>query len=254
MRFGIPLVLTALFGLAASPADAGTITAYSNISTFSGFALSNGSATSQSGNTITALIADDITPVSGLGGLGVVEFTFSVVNLNAVAVTARPGVRFYQSDGAGGGPGTLIRALTLGNVSFARATPVTVTATASPDTPLFTLPGGTFWAGLVFDDADGTTGATAAQLSSLGQGIYSPPTVGSSLDRIFRTSSAGSFDSSNPTGSLLTFGGAPVANFGWQFKVFQADPTAAPEPSTLASVAIAGLASAGNALRKRRAK
>jgi len=76
---------------------------YNNLTTFSGFAYANGGATNQAGNTITTMVADDITPGAGLVGSTINSFTFTVANLNAVAVSARARVRFYAGDGAGGG-------------------------------------------------------------------------------------------------------------------------------------------------------
>jgi len=43
--------------------------------------------------------------------------------------------------------------------------------------------------------------------------IYGPPAVGSSADRAFQTTSAGSFAASNPAGSIFSFGGSPAADF-----------------------------------------
>jgi hypothetical protein len=36
------------------------------------------------------------------------------------------------------------------------------------------LPSGTFWAGITFDDNNGTTGATLVQLDNLGKGVFRP--------------------------------------------------------------------------------
>jgi hypothetical protein len=189
---------------------------YSNITNFTGFATTNNGAAASSA--ITRLLADDI----NLTGSGAVTgFTFSTVNFNAVAVTARALVRFYDNNGTGGGPGTF-----LGGLNF---NPLTLNAssvqlwTYNPGTPIFTTDG-SFWAGISFDNTGAT--ATAAQLDNIGQGIFNPPTVGGSADVFFRSTATGSFAANNPTGSLLFFGGNPVANFGWQF-------TAVPEPGTV---------------------
>src|SRR5947209_1973384 len=73
---------------------------YSDVTNFLGFGLRNGGAANVGGDNITTMIADDINPGPGLGGGTVDAFTFSVANLNAATVSARPRVRFYGSDGA----------------------------------------------------------------------------------------------------------------------------------------------------------
>jgi hypothetical protein len=81
----------------------------------------------------------------------------------------------------------------------------------------------------VFDDVNGTTGATLAQLNNLGQGVFNPPTVGISDDVFFRSTAAG-VPGDFPGGNQQNFGGPPnpVANLGWQIQV-----AAVPEPGTL---------------------
>jgi len=135
---------------------------------------------------------------------------YTVANFNSSSVSARPLLRFYQSDGSGGTPGTLILALTVNPMTFAPNSVAVFTANLLPGQ--LVVPTSFFWAGITFDDNFGTTGATLAQLNNLGQGIYNPPTVGSSDDQFFATSSAGSFASNNPPGGMFNFGGNPLAN------------------------------------------
>ncbi len=239
---GLILGLLVLGGPLPS-AQAGQVTAYSNVTNFSGFGYNGGGTTTMLGDTITTMVADDITPAAGLAGLNVVSFTFSVANFDSSTVTARPLVSFYEADSAGN-PTTLITALAFNPISIASGSGGLFTATTA--TSFFVLPSGTFYAGLSFDDDFGTTGATAAQLNNMGQLIFNPPTVGSSDDVFFQATSAGSFLQNNPAGSFFFFGGNPVANFGWSFTV-----NAIPEPSSLVLSAIAGLALSGVALRRR---
>jgi hypothetical protein len=195
-------------------------TVYSNITNFLGQGYANGGAALQSGNTITRLSADDLTPLSGYGGLNVSLLTFSVANFNAAAVSARARIRFYLADGASGGPGTVLAGFSFNPISF----PVGVSLWSFNPAGAMTLPLAPFWAGVTFDNNAGGTGATAAQLNGLGQGMFDPPTVGTSADQFFVTSAAGSFLASNPAGTLGNFGGAPPANFGWAFDVEQPVP------------------------------
>jgi hypothetical protein len=217
---------------------------YSNIDTYTGSVFSNGGAATVSGNGITRLVADDITfALPYLAGQSFTQFTFSVANLNLVAVSARPRVRFWLADGAGGGPGTYYSGIgyTFNAISFGANSVGLFSATLSPG---FLQPaaGQTLWAGITFDNNNGATGATIAQLNNLGQGIFNPPAVGSSADRFFQTTAAGSFfNTNNPAGTLTNFGGNPVGNFGWEFVV--------PAPGSVALLGLGGLV----ASRRRRA-
>jgi hypothetical protein len=219
---------------------------YSDTTTFTGSGFADGGATVIAGNDITKMIADDITVAPGFAGATVSSFTFSVANFNTSAVTAKPLVRFYSNDGTSGGPGTLLGAIGFTPISFSAGTVGLFTFTGSN---LFTVPtSGTFWAGITFDDNTGTTGATAAQLNNLGQGLFNPPTVGSSQDSFFVTTSAGDFSASNPAGVFDFFGGNPVANFGWSFS----GAAATPEPGTGMLSFLAAIPLAAGFIRQRR--
>jgi len=200
---------------------AGTAIDYSNVTTFSGFTVANGGAAVQGANTITRLTADDLTPTGTNAGQDVLEFRFSVVNLNTTPTTFRPRVRFWFADGAGGLPGTYYNLPAAVGFSFNPLTQAANSATvyfATLAPNQMKMPGGTFWAGTTFDNNNGTTGATAAALNNLGQGIFDPPTIGASQDEYFITTAAGSFfNIASPAGATADFMGNPVANFGWEF-------------------------------------
>jgi hypothetical protein len=213
--------------VAAAASASGQVIVYSNTATQGAQAFQNGGAVNQSGNTITRYVADDITPIAGAAGQSVTQFTLSVANLNTTPVTARPRIRFFLPDGPGQAPGTGLATLNFAPATFAGSSiSLIVSGTLSPGQ--FVIPSSPFfWAGVVFDDNGGTTGATQAQLNLLGQGAFNPPTVGSSVDIFFLSTAAG-VPGDNPGGNLQNFGGNPVANFGWQFQV-----AAVPEPGTL---------------------
>jgi hypothetical protein len=241
-------VLLNKYGVAAALALAAMARAdvlYSDVTTFAGFGFANGGAAVVAGNDTTTMVADDITVAAGAAGATVTGFTFSVANFNGAAVPAQPIVEFFDNDGSGGGPGTLLAAFAFNPISFAAGSVQLFTFTSAN---LFVVPGnGTFFAGLYFDDNGGTTGASAAQLNQLGQGIYAPPTVGSSADSFFQTTGPGAVGS-NPAGSFFFFGGNPTADFGWSFS----GDLATPEPGTGLLLLIGGVPLAWRLRGKRR--
>ncbi len=212
---------------------------YDNVSTFTGSAYSNGGATAAA--PITTLVADDIS-LLGSQPVSVSSFFFSVANLNPTAVSARPRIRMYLGDAAGSLPGTLVYAASFNPISFTAFSANFYGATSS-----FVVPANTIlWAGITFDNVGGT--ATVAQLNNLGQGLYNPPTVGSSQDVFFQTTTAGSFNQNTPPGSLFNLGANPVANFGWRF----VGSAVTPEPGAVAMLMGFGVSGAA-LLRRRRA-
>ncbi len=235
--------MTAAVAVAAATSASAQFIGYDNTTT-SLASTSNGGSALQGTNTITRLIADRITMVSG--GLTVNSLSFSVTNLNATAVTVQPRVRLFADDNTvtPGTPGTIIAGFSFGGIAFAGNTRTLLTANVAP----VAIGGnsGTFWAGITYDNVNNTTGATLAQLDNFGMAVFDPPTVGSSTNNFFRTTAAGSFLANNPVGGLLQFtGGTPVANLGWRFGV-----TAIPEPGSVALMGLAGLAAAWR-LRRR---
>jgi uncharacterized repeat protein (TIGR01451 family) len=240
MRTLAPAFVVCLFasGAFAQSSDA----VYSNLGTFRNQSYAAGGATQQFLNTITRMAADDLnligTPPYAING-----FRFTVTNLNSVNVSASPLIRFYMADGPGGGPGTLIKAITYNPITFTAGVVGTIKTSTK-----FVLPSAHIWAGIAFDNNGGATGATGAQLDNLAQGIFSPATRGTSADQYFVTNVAGSFASDNPAGTIVNFGGAPPADFGWEILTAQnvdlsitksATPTASPGGNVVYTIAAA---------------
>jgi PEP-CTERM motif len=229
--------MAAAFALASASAQ--ELFIYNNTLSNTGSFFPNGGAALVGANTITRLVADDLTPIGGYAGMPIDNLYFSVVNANAGAVSARPRLRMWDNTGAGGGPGAFIAGFTFNAISF----------TGNSASSFFfhptgvNVPSGTFWIGLTFDNNSGATGATDVQLNNLGMALFNPPTVGTSADTLFETTAAGDFLVNNPAGSQFNFGGNPAANAFFGVTVL------VPEPS---SMALAGLGAAGLVMFRRR--
>jgi hypothetical protein len=163
------------------------------------------------------MVADDITALAGHGGQSVYKIYYSVVNNSGATVSARVNLGFWNADGPSGDPGTFITGFNLGPFSFPQGSSF---KSFSPSNGM-TVPSGTFWFGISFDNNTNTTGATLAQLNTFGMLLYGPPNIGSSVNKAFQTSTAGSFFSSNPAGSDFVFGGPspPLADFYFAISV-----------------------------------
>jgi len=228
----------------ANPAATPAVTPgafYSNITTFTGFGINTGGAPA-SGAKFTRMLMDDINTVNpGITQLG--KFVWSGANLNSVAVSAAPCIRFFAADGPGGTPGTLLGGINFNAISFP-ASQISGLQFDATSQNIF-LPQN-FWAGEFFSMASTVTQARA---NNMGQGTFDPPDVGTSADRMFTTTATatatGSFVTALPPGSdqVSPFSGAPVANMEWEF-----NPV--PEPTTLG---VAGIAMLGLFSRRRRA-
>ncbi len=232
-QYSFLAVLVGLLALVANQIDAQNISVYDNSATYR-MSFSNGGAADNNagpGVAITQLVADDITFSSSAVGQSISDFGVSIANTDpTVSFSARIRVRFWVNDGPNGGPGTFIAGVSFDPITFTPGSHDFVFGTLAPG--VFVLPAsGTFWAGVTFDNATQNIASTAttAQLNELGEGIYDPPTIGSSADKAFKSTSSGSFFGvNNPPGTIFQspFGGNPPANIGWQFKVYPV-----PEPS-----------------------
>jgi hypothetical protein len=233
-------LLSGLLTVGLFSASAQELFIYSDLANNSGQYYANGGASVVSGNTITRLVADDLTPSSGYAGMAISNIYFSVVNANAAAVSARPRLRIWNADGAGGLPGSFVAGFTFNAISFGASTSYSFFFHPTG----VNVPSGTFWMGLTFDNNSGATGATDVQLNNLGMALFDPPTIGTSTDNAFETTAAGDFLVNNPAGATFNFGGNPAANFFFGVSVMQI-----PEPATCL---LGGLGFAGLLLFRRR--
>jgi len=243
-RFG--LLATTLALLSTWQVGAQTI-AYANVTNYNGLGFWNSSTQTSGSNVISAFAADDIF-FPAPGSFRLYEIRFSVFNFNAETVTARPILRFFDNNGANGGPGTYLGGFDLDAVTVAGGGTTTLFLLDVSNEPPIVVDG-SFWAGIAYDNNSGATGATATQLENLGQGLFSPPTLGTSADHFFVSNELGNFAGDNPSGDFLDFFGLIPADFGWQFSVF--NPV--PEPSSVLLVGgLGGLAFMAT-IRRRRA-
>lgn len=211
--------------------------AYSNVTTFGGSAVANTGATT--GNLATFAIADDLT-TNLASPTTLKSYSFSIANFNTAVKTIKPSIRFFDDDGASGGPGTLLGGQDFNAVSV-NAGSIGVLSFNIPAAQQFTLPTGTVWALQYFTGGSGTTSTTAAQVNNIGMALFNPPDVGTSSfnewdSNAAASASAASFVANNPDGFIYTGGyssGATPANFGFELVV--------PEPTTLAALGAAGL-------------
>jgi len=204
---------------------------YSNVTNFTGSAFSNGgfAAGTPASGTYSTLVLDDLNATSG-GPIG--TFRWSLANLNTSTQSISAGIRFYADNGANA-PGTFLAGFNFNPISLPGSTVSTVGFTATGANQ-FTIPA-KVWAGVTIL-ANGT--ATSTVLNNEGQGLYSPPNVGTSLDEVGTVSSTGApFTSSTPAATVTAapFAGNPAGNFGWELVL-------APEPGSAAVVGMAGLA------------
>lgn len=200
---------------------------------------------SEGSPTTTRIAADDITFAAGSAGKSVTRIIWSVYNSTSTDITARINLFFWDSDGTDGDPGTF-----LGNGPLSpqplQHQAITYFALTIPEN-IFVVPTSErIWAGMSFDNGGGAT-ASNSDIDSLGQVVAGPPDVGSSADVFYETDSGGPYaGSNNPVGLEYDFGGAPVANFEWEFDT----TTQVPEPASIAMLGLGVLAM----VRRRRVK
>lgn len=229
--------------LAASGVASAQTTVYDNITNQTLFGVTQEFSADDGGGTDniqTHLMMDDITLAPGFanGNWAIQDIIWSTINFNAGDTNVRMKLRFFDNDGGGAGfgnPGTFLGGIDFGAIplgSGANAAQLWIFTLNDPT--FFPVPSdGTFWAGVMFDNDNGTSGATATDLDNLGQLTFDPPVVGSSLDLgWFSDDTLGNFTGNNPAGATFdssVFGGDPIVSFGWSFTV-----TAVPEPTTWA--------------------
>lgn len=236
------VVLTLLRLVGTAPAQT---VIYDNTTGFQGSAGINGGVASDTGTRQTFLLLDDLTYNPAMALTNVTQIVFSLANLNSTSQALSPSIRLYNSNGTGGGPGTLITGFNFNPVTVA-ATNVTLLTFNVPAANQFLLPSsGTIWVGVYFS----SNSQTAAVLNNFGMGLFDPPAIGSSQDRDFLSSTTSTQTTSNPAGSIRTspFGGSPVANYGFKITV-----AAVPEPTSLALTALSGFGLLMAAQRYRR--
>jgi len=179
------------------------------------------------------MVADDIVfSPSAPVGYFINGFTYSAANQNAVAMTVDVVASFYQ-DTMPGVPGTLIASYLTENVLLPANQVVLIhRPIVAGYTFVVPVSGTRIWAGITFLTKNPNPGVTL-QMDKLGQALYAPPTIGSSLDQYFISTGVNVGNSSNPLGTVTSFGGNPIADFAWEFTA-----TPVPEPMTWAMIGL----------------
>jgi hypothetical protein len=218
---GVPLMLRAQYRIGEpGPGGSRAVTpgaVYSNITTFTGsLVVCDGVATSGT-NRVTKLLADDIQCT--LGGVPMIEFSFSVGNFNTAAYSCQPLIRFYTDDA--NTPGTYLGGWNFNAISFPASSVGVYYATVAPT---WNIPANAkMWIGTAFLTTTGTT----AQRNNVGSGLYNPVDVGSSIDRDFLSTANGgtttsAFTSNSPAGTVHPagyYGSGIYARYGYEVVV-----------------------------------
>lgn len=245
-KAGLPLAVLAALGLTvARPATAQTIV-YDNTETIPINTVFFNGSTTYGSNTQANMDADHLTLAPGSADLSITNFVFEAYNPDATSTTARASVFFWADNGQGGNPGTYLAGMVLPVMTFGAKS---VTPLASSITGLTVPTDGSLWAGIVYDDNNGTTGATPTQIGHLGGAIYNPPTIGSSDPAADFAQNQYYAGINNPTVSSFNFGSNLPVNYGWKLTA-----SAAPEPSQAAGLGLAVLGLGGLVVRARRKK
>ena len=200
---------------------------------------------------VTKTVANILELSPGWASQAVTGFEFTVANFDTISLTARPIVSFYQNNGTGGLPGTLLAGFVFNPVTIPSGSGEILTY--STTSGLFSIPtNDDVWAAVTYDNNGGATGATVAQLNDLGHLIFAPPTIGSTTGNFFLSNAAHNGFVSNPAGALYNFGGSPPGDFGWELLA-----TTVPEPGSVAllsAFAITGLGAFGKRQLKNRSR
>lgn len=151
-----------------------------------------------------------LTLASGSAGYQITSLNFLAHNFGASRVKARPTLYVWATNGAGGGPGTLLGEFRLPITQF----------NGDANTQLsFTVPSGsltvpkntTIWAGIGFDNDNGATAITAGQLNALGGLTYPTASVGTDGSQAYFLPP--NFALADP--AVVAFGARFGADYGW---------------------------------------
>jgi hypothetical protein len=186
---------------------------------------------------------NELTLAPGSTGLTIDSISFRAYNFNPVAVEVSTLVSIWEGDGPGGGPGSNVQMFGIENSQLAAESETIVTFT-EPGRGLIVPDVMNFWFGVSFNNANGQSPITAAELNQLGALTYHPSTVGTDGPQAYF----------GPPGTFLPdpvvepLGSAFGANFGWT--IDGGIPT--PEPASFVLLLIGTPAVAILQIRRRR--
>lgn len=180
--------------------------------------------TQQVGSNLAANIdINELTLAPGSSGMQITSLSFLAYNSGTNTVMARPTMYIWEANGAEGKPGTLLGDFVLPIATFDHGANTDLSFSVPNDALI--IPGNmTIWAGIGYDNDDGATSITAAQLNALGGRAYHPATVGTDGPQAYFIGPASV--SSDP--AVTAFGTDFEANYGWKVQA-----SAVPEPGSL---------------------
>jgi hypothetical protein len=209
----------AVFG-ASCEANADTVV-YQNTTTAVSAFVFNGAATV--GSDLAANVdINELILAPGYGGSTVTSISFQADNFNSTAVQARPVMYVWAANGAGGTPGTLLGTFALPLEALTTGT-TTLSYSIAPGS-LLVPANDIIYAGIGFDNDNGASSISAAQLNDLGGLTYNPATIGTDGVQAYFVAPGGAVN--DP--SSIAFGGANAADYG-----FTVTASTAPEPGVL---------------------
>jgi hypothetical protein len=228
--------LALLFG-GVGQAGAGTIVYQNTTNSLGGGFVFNGS-TPVGSNLVANVDVNELTLQSGSAGMQITSLTLLAANFNTSAVQARPTMYIWAADGPGGAPGTLLGDFVLPTETFSSFQ--TTIGLTIPNNTVIVPASGQIWAGIGFDNNNGATPITAAQLNDLGAVSYHPATVGLDGPVAYFIPPTSPSNVNDP--AVIVFDTNSTANYGW---TVQATPVPEPATLTLLGIGIAGIAGYG---------
>ena len=154
---------------------------------------------------------NELTLAPGSAGMQITTLNFLAYNSGTATVEARPTIYIWAADGTGGKPDTLLGDFVLPIETFDHGVTTLLSFPVASD--MLIVPANMIlWAGIGYDNDNGATEITAAQLNALGGLAYHPATVGTDGPQCYYIGPAASL--SDP--AVIACGTTYGENYGWK--------------------------------------